>query len=139
MFSWLRSARRLRSVDAGECECEIVSEDTFGRDAVVGADAAAIVCTLTAADLPARRVEWQEFYRTSVTELEQATPVTVRLRLAGTDESLLAAASLAQREKECCAFFEFAIVLEPTEKWLTISVPIGAEEVLTDFVGMLRR
>lgn len=112
---------------------------TGGCEVAVATDPAPVACTLTAADLPARIVEWREFYRASVTEADATMPLTVRLRLDGTQETLLAAASLAQREKECCAFFDFAIVLGPAERWLTISVPAGAEVVLADFVGMLRR
>ncbi len=121
-------------VDASE------GETVCGCDVVVatGGAGAPITCTLTAADLPARIVEWQEFYRTSVTEVQQTTPIAVRLRLEGSDETLVVVASLAQREKECCAFFEFAIMLEPTARWLTISVPAGAEVVLADFTAMLR-
>jgi hypothetical protein len=98
-----------------------------------------IACTLTGADLPARVAEWQEFYRTSVSEMEHVSPSVVRLKLHATDAGLLSAASLAQREKECCAFFEFAIVLDPDERWLTVTVPASAEAaaVLDAFTAML--
>ena len=45
--------------------------------------------------------------------------------------------SLSQREKECCAFFDFAIAMDAHARWLVAQVPPDAEEVLASFVGML--
>ena len=53
------------------------------------------------------------------------------------DEVLLAAASLGQREKECCAFFDFTIALEADARWLCVAVPEGAEATLASFVDAL--
>jgi hypothetical protein len=96
-----------------------------------------IACTLEIGDIPERFAEWQAFYRSSVTDTE-VSPVSVRLRLDPSDATLAAAASLSQREKQCCAFFDFAISLEVEQRWLTVTVPPGAEETLTTFTAMLR-
>jgi len=97
-----------------------------------------IACTLSAADMPDRFGEWQTFYRTSVSGFESGQGY-VRLRLDATDSTLGTAASLGQREKQCCAFFSFALELEADQRWLTVRVPSGSEELLESFMGMLTR
>ena len=95
-----------------------------------------IACTLNASDLPARIDEWRSFVRRWVVESE-TDPTSVRFRLAPDDEALVAAASLAQREKECCAFFEFAISIQAHDRWLNVTVPSGAEATLSAFADLL--
>ena len=96
-----------------------------------------IACTLQAGDLPDRLTEWQAFFASSVISSEAAA-TSVRLLLDPSDATLLIAASLAQREKRCCAFFDFALLLEAEERWLSVAVPTGAEETLATFLEMLR-
>jgi len=50
---------------------------------------------------------------------------------------LAAAVDLAQREKACCDFFEFAIVIESDALWLSVRVPAEASRVLDDFARLL--
>jgi hypothetical protein len=95
-----------------------------------------IACTLNASDVPARLDEWRAFARQWVLEGETRT-AAARFRLAPGDEALAAAASLAQREKECCAFFDFAISIDAHDRWLSVTVPSGAEQTLADFAAML--
>ncbi len=95
-----------------------------------------IACTLTADDLPTRVNEWKSFVRDWVLDREEGS-LSARLRLAPGDEALVAAVSLAQREKECCAFFEFAVAIEADTRWLCVSVPEGAESTLASFADML--
>jgi hypothetical protein len=96
----------------------------------------AIACTLDESGLAGRMEEWLRFYRSFVqrTEVECSA---VRLVLIDADEVLLHAASLSRREKECCAFFEFALELGAEEVSLLISVPPEAEPVLAEFVRAL--
>ena len=63
----------------------------------------------------------------------------MRLVLRGSDAALTAAVALAQREKQCCAFFDVSIVLEADRRTLVLAVPDGAEEVLASFVLLLGR
>ena len=49
----------------------------------------------------------------SVTAVD-AGATTVRLVLRDSDDALTAAVALAQREKECCAFFDVSIALTRT-------------------------
>jgi hypothetical protein len=95
-----------------------------------------IACTLEAGRLPERVAEWRAFAGRSVRQIEREAHAA-RLRLADGDDVLVAAASLAQREKECCAFFDFALLLEPEARWLRITVPVQADEVLAGFLEML--
>jgi hypothetical protein len=97
-----------------------------------------IACTLDVGDLGARMAEWQAFVLSSVSAVD-AQPTSVRLLLHPSDEALFAAASLGQREKQCCAFFDVAISLEAEQRWLTVTVPPGAESTLSSFTEMLRR
>jgi hypothetical protein len=107
-----------------------MSEGTDGRRTIP------VACTLTASDLPDRIDEWRSFARQWVLARE-TDPTSARFLLAPGDEALVAAASLAQREKECCAFFEFSISIEAQDRWLSVSVPSGAEATLTGFADML--
>ncbi len=95
-----------------------------------------IACTLSPGQQADRVAEWEAFGRTAVTGVEVRGAVA-RFHLDRTDEVLLAAASLSQREKECCGFFEFTIELDAGDRWLVARVPPGAEEVLAGFAGLL--
>lgn len=96
----------------------------------------AIACTLDEAGLAGRVGEWQQFYRSFVQRMEVGTS-SVRLELIDTDDALVQAASLSRREKECCAFFEFALELGAAPVSLLISVPAEAESVLAAFAESL--
>ncbi|HVB91526.1 MAG TPA: hypothetical protein VND70_05440 [Acidimicrobiales bacterium] len=104
---------------------------------VDGAPPVPIAGTLETEDLPARHAEWQDFFRSSVVTSE-ISPSAVRLLLEPSDGALLHAVSLGQREKQCCAFFDFAIMVEAAQRWLSVTVPVGTEETLTRFLTMLR-
>ena len=95
-----------------------------------------IACTLEAGDLPERLAEWRAFGHSSVRATE-AHATSARLLLADGDDVLLAAASLAQREAQCCAFFDFAVELGPEARWLSVRVPAGAEETLRTFLELV--
>jgi anti-sigma-K factor RskA len=95
-----------------------------------------IACSLDAASLGERAAEWRALVATSVTAVE-AGETAVRLVLRDADSALTSAAELAQREKECCAFFEVSIALEADRRTLVLAVPDGAEEVLAAFVALL--
>lgn len=88
-----------------------------------------IACTLTVDQAVDRGGEWQAFLADRVTDVER-TAGAARLRLTGGDESLLAAADLAEREKGCCAFFTFSIELDGGARWLRVEAPAEAEPIL---------
>jgi hypothetical protein len=96
-----------------------------------------IACTLDAGALTERVDEWRALVASSVVSLE-ADATSVRLVLDDSDAALTAAASLGQREKQCCAFFDVGIELGPDERALYLRVPPGAEEAIAEFVALLR-
>jgi hypothetical protein len=67
----------------------------------------------------------------------EAGDTAVRLVLRPSDEALTSAVALAQREKECCPFFDVTIALEPDRRTLVLAVPEGADDALATFVAML--
>jgi hypothetical protein len=95
-----------------------------------------IACSLDAASRGERAGEWRALVADSVTAVE-AADTTVRLVLRDSDAALTSAAALAQREKQCCAFFEVSIALEAERRTLVLTVPDGAEEALAAFVALL--
>ena len=96
-----------------------------------------IACTLDAGSLTERIGEWRDLVASSVASLEPS-PRSLRLVLLPSDEALVSAASLGQREKQCCAFFDVAIEVEADRRSLVLAVPPGAEEALATFVTALR-
>jgi hypothetical protein len=92
-----------------------------------------IACSLDAAAFKERAEEWRALVITSV----EIVGTAVRLVLGPSDTDLTAAAALAQREKECCPFFDVSVELEADRRTLVLAVPDGAEEVLDAFVVLL--
>jgi hypothetical protein len=103
---------------------------------VTAGDPVPVACNLDAGSLGERIGEWRAFVASSVVTVDSA-PRSVRLVLDDSPAALVAAASLGQREKECCAFFDVAIELGPDRRRLCLSVPEGAEEALAAFVALL--
>ena len=95
-----------------------------------------IACSLTAVASDDRIDEWRRFLAASVDAAERTSPQQFRMHLTSTTD-LAAAVDLAQREKACCDFFEFAIVIESDALWLSVRVPAEASRVLDDFARLL--
>jgi hypothetical protein len=95
-----------------------------------------LACDLDAGSLAARAEEWRELVASAVVSVDPG-PSSVRLTLAGSDDALVAAASLGQRERQCCPFFAVSIDIGPEQRALVLSVPEGAEEALAAFVAVL--
>ena len=95
-----------------------------------------IACSLDAEGLADRIEEWRSFVASSVRSIDHDS-TAVRLSLDASEATLLAATSLGQREKACCAFFTVSIELEPDARTLMLRVPDGAEDVLAAFVTEL--
>jgi hypothetical protein len=96
-----------------------------------------VACSLDAGELGQRLDEWRALVRTHVSSVD-TTQSSVRLTLDGSDDALVAAASLGSREKACCPFFDVAVELGPATRVLRLSVPDGAEAVLEEFAALLR-
>ena len=100
-------------------------------------DCGPIACSLDAGARSERVEEWRALVASSVSTMS-SDATSVRLVLDESDAALLEAASLGQREKACCAFFEVSLDLTAETRTLSLRVPEGAEEVLAAFVAMLR-
>lgn len=101
-----------------------------------GADPPPIACSLDAGALVERVGEWRDLVASSVVTL-RAEATAVHMVLDDSESALLAAASLGQREKQCCAFFDVAIDIGTEHRTLSLSVPAGAEEAMATFVALL--
>jgi hypothetical protein len=95
-----------------------------------------IACSLTAAAADDRIDEWRRFLAATVDAADRTSPQQLRMHLTSTTD-LAAAVDLAQREKDCCDFFEFSIAIEADALWLSVRVPAEASLVLDDFARLL--
>jgi hypothetical protein len=91
---------------------------------------------LTASAADDRIDEWRRFLAASVDAAERTNPQQLRMHLTSTTV-VAAAVDLAQREKACCEFFEFAIGIEADALWLSVRVPAEASMILDDFARLL--
>lgn len=96
-----------------------------------------IACSLDVGALADRIEEWRALVATHVITIE-AEPTAVHLVLATSDEALLRAVELAQREKQCCPFFDVAVNIGAQQRTLSLRAPEGADDVMATFVTMLR-
>jgi anti-sigma-K factor RskA len=95
-----------------------------------------IACSLDPGSLADRVDEWRALVATSVVAVE-AEPTAVHLVLQPSEAALVAAVELAQREKQCCPFFDVAIDIGAQQRTLSLRVPDGAEEAMATFVAIL--
>jgi hypothetical protein len=98
---------------------------------------APIACNLDAGSFAERIGEWQALVATSV-DAVVSEPSAVHLALEPSEQALVAAVDLAQREKQCCPFFDVTVDIGAEQRTLSLRVPEGAEEALSAFVAMLR-
>lgn len=95
-----------------------------------------IACNLDAASLADRVDEWRSLVAKSVVAVE-AEPTAVHLVLEASEPALVAAVELAQREKQCCPFFDVVLDIGAQQRTLSLRVPDGAEDAMATFVAML--
>ncbi len=92
-----------------------------------------IACRLTEVAARSQVDEWRELIATTVAGAERVSPTEVRLRLSAPVDGLDGLVQLAQREKACCPFFDFALLIEADSLTLRIMVPTDAAPILDDF------
>lgn len=95
-----------------------------------------IACTLTAPAAAERVAEWREFFSTAVQRVDCGSRSATLTLHAGSDV-LLVGTSLAEREKACCAFFEFSLDIDQSGTRLHIEVPAEAEPILASLLDLL--
>jgi len=95
-----------------------------------------IACTLTEAQMPARRAEMAAIARDLVCADAQATRTVLRFRAApGTRERV---ADFVAAESRCCAFLRMELRDERDALTLTIDGPAGSEPVVDELVSAMR-
>ncbi|MBA3529716.1 MAG: hypothetical protein H0T91_10495 [Propionibacteriaceae bacterium] len=87
-------------------------------------------CTLPTREQPLRVAEFDELFRTGVTDLQRTGTTSLRLTLVPEPEVAATAAALAARESRCCGFFTFTLTVSPLELHLTVGVPPARVDVL---------
>jgi hypothetical protein len=100
-------------------------------------DDAPIACSLDAASFQERAEEWRAQVRSPSVVSVEAVGASVRLVLGQSEGALTAAVALAQREKECCPFFDVSVQVEADRRTLVLAVPDDAQELLRSFVALL--
>lgn len=94
-----------------------------------------IACTLDQAAARSQMAQWRDFLAGSVTSVERVTPTELVFGLAETAE-IAALVRLAQLEKACCAFFDFALLIEADRLVLRLAVPNEATAILDAFTAL---
>ncbi len=95
-----------------------------------------IACTLDEVSARDQVEEWHQTLAGSVAVVERPSPVELHLVLRPDLAGLTEVVRLAQREKRCCAFFDFALRIEPAAVRLVVSVPADAAALLDVFAGV---
>lgn len=89
-----------------------------------------IACTLSETAARSQLTEWRDVLAATVVSADRVSPTEVSLRLRDDLSNLEALVRLAQREKACCAFFDFALHVQADAVSLGVSVPEGAISIL---------
>ncbi len=97
-----------------------------------------IACTLSAADAHDQIDEWRALLATEAVEARRVSPTQLHFRLQDDSARLGEIVSLARREKACCPFFDFSLMIEPDAVRLAISVPEAGVPVLDTFADLGR-
>lgn len=92
-----------------------------------------IACSLAAPAARSQLDEWRALLATASVAAERVSPARLSLRLRDDLDQVGTVISLAQREKACCPFFDFAIEIEADRVTLHISVPADAAGILDSF------
>jgi hypothetical protein len=124
------------TMDPGFAPVPAQMSPTWGPEPAPTQAPTPIACSLDASALGSRAEEWRSLRAWSVTSVT-VDGRAVRLVLRDSDADLTAAVALAQREKECCPFFDVSVTIEADVRTLVLAVPEGAEDMLAAFVDLL--
>ncbi|MGQ0431847.1 MAG: hypothetical protein ACT452_05505 [Microthrixaceae bacterium] len=89
-----------------------------------------IACTLEAGDVPGRLADWRRLLDAARSRTRVA-PAAVRVDF-DPDVDLAEITRLVAAEQECCAFFSFAVTVDPDVVSVEVSAPDEAAEIVTD-------
>jgi hypothetical protein len=94
-----------------------------------------IACSLDTSDARAQLEDWQELFSRVMTHVDRVSlrrfEISLQLDLAELSELV----KLAQREKACCPFFDFSLIIDSTMTTFVVEVPDGASPVLDQFIA----
>jgi hypothetical protein len=93
-----------------------------------------IACTLSAVEAHTQLGEWQAVLDRCVERVSRVSSTRLDLTLRSDLVDLTPFVRLVQREKACCAFFEFAFDVRASGVTLVVQVPENAVRVLEEFV-----
>ena len=96
-----------------------------------------IACSLTSAAARSQGGEWQELLSRSVVTAQRVSPTELSFRLRDDLLDLEGIVRLCQREKECCPFFDFAILISADDVVLRVLVPPDATAVIDEFIELV--
>jgi hypothetical protein len=92
-----------------------------------------IACTLTEAELPARRAEMAAIARDLVSADAHAAGGVLRFRPGARTRQRVAA--FVEAESRCCAFLRMQLRDDPDALTLTVAGPAGSEAVVQEWVA----
>jgi hypothetical protein len=92
-----------------------------------------IACSLPLSSARTQLGEWRQLLATQAVSAARVSPTEISLRLRDDLDQIGAIIRLAQREKACCPFFDFAIRIEAETITLRISVPEDGAALLDHF------
>jgi hypothetical protein len=97
-----------------------------------------IACTLDAAAARSQLDEWRALFARMVVGTDRPERGHLRLHLGRDLDGLGHLVTLAQREKDCCRFFDFAIEIDTDAATLVVRVPDEAAAILDQFAALVR-
>jgi hypothetical protein len=92
-----------------------------------------IACSLTETAARSQVGEWHDLIAALVDSVDRVSATELRLRIRREVEGVDRLIGLAQREKACCPFFDFALLIEADSLSLRVRVPTDAAPILDDF------
>jgi MerR family transcriptional regulator, copper efflux regulator len=95
-----------------------------------------IACTLSETAALSQLDEWRDLLNGSIVASARPSPLELLFHLKDDSVQLQALVRLAQREKRCCPFFDFAILISADAIALQISVPPAGTAILDQIVEL---
>jgi hypothetical protein len=92
-----------------------------------------VACTLSDTAALGQLEEWRTVLAAPTVTRRRLSPTEVAVGLQGDFEKWEAVVRLAQREKACCPFFDFALQIDADAITLVVSVPEDAAPLLDHF------
>ena len=95
-----------------------------------------IACALSPAEYQARQADLLPALAAAAREWQER-PNGLALRFDTAPERVAAIARMIDRERQCCRFLRFQLVVEPDEGplWLEVTGPPGTRELLKEILG----